>query len=97
MDDKKFINLGLLTPVERHAWDIAIAVAKEAGARYGMRLYVSVSLDELGCKLSAVDLTTMYHGSQIVSYEALEDAAIPQVLADIMKEGFLRQFAERRT
>lgn len=94
MDDKKFIDLGLLMPAERRAWDVAIAIAKEAEARYGIRLHISILKDPpLGYKLSAVDLGDMMEWTQPMSVEFLEDA---EALESFTIDHFLRQIAEWR-
>lgn len=94
MDGKRFIDLGLLTPDERRAWDVAIAIAKEAEARYGIRLHISILVDPpLGYKLSAVDLGNMMEWTQLMSVEFLEDA---EATDPLMIDRFLRQLAEWR-
>lgn len=94
MDGKRFIDLGLLTPDERRAWDVAIAIAKEAKARYGIRLHISILNDPpLGYKLSAVDLGDMMEWTQLMSGEFLEDA---EALESFMVDRFLRDIAKWR-
>ena len=96
MDDKKFINLGLLTPVERRAWDVAIAVAREAEARYGMRLHVSVTSEETGYMLSAVGLDEAMEWSQLIGHDFIGDAESAEAFSGLIRDRLLRQLAKWR-